>query len=104
MGPYEIYYAPEVQWNDAKHGHKWVILDKRPNNVFGCFPISSECYRGNCFEVQITHQDFQLTGLHHTSSVHVGSIIELHRDELKPNKKGEFVNQLLSDMISFSGI
>ena len=61
--PFEIYYA-QAPLGPSAYERPWLIIDIRPDNNFGCFPISSTVYDyKHTFELQASHPDFQHTNL-----------------------------------------
>lgn len=102
MVPYEIYFAA-VPWKGCLDQRPWVIVDLRPNDLFGCFPISGQSYGDNCFEIPSSHPDFPKTGLTKTCRVHYTSIFELHRSELL-RLKGSLTGDLLTQFLTAAGL
>jgi hypothetical protein len=104
MKPYEIYFV-RVAWRSSQDERPWVIIDSRGPDVFGCFPISGQCYSWHCFELSKDHPDFAATGLRKTSHIHYESIIELGADELQKGRpQGELTNNLLAEFLAEAGL
>jgi hypothetical protein len=95
MQPFDIYRAA-IMWGGCGDARPWLIIDVRPNDVFGCFPIASECYPGcRCYRIQTDHEDFCHTGLTKTCHVHYGAIIDVPAAKLRAGaRKGELRGQL----------
>jgi hypothetical protein len=101
MGPFEIFNAVRT-WKNCPDMRPWLIVDVRANGVFGCFPISGECYEGGCFVIGSNHPDFPATGLTKTSYVDDQKIVELGIGEFK-KRRGQLVNELLREFRAFAG-
>jgi hypothetical protein len=91
-------------WNGCDDPRPWLIVDiPTTGMLIGCCPISTECYRGNCFLVRDSHPDFWATGLDHTSNITDDRIFDI------PGNKvikfvGVLTGGLLEDFRSFSGL
>ena len=94
MQPYEIFYATR-RWRNCSDPRPWVIVELRPNQLIGCFPISGECYDGQCFFISRDHPDFAATGLAKDSYIHDQFILELRTHEFLA-RKGELTGDLLA--------
>jgi len=102
MNPFDIYNVERV-WKNCPDQRPYVIIDVRGDDVFGCFPISTPCYDGNCFFVDMHHADFAATGLSKSCNVQYCSIIEVRRAEFR-RFRGSFRNQLLQELIDEAGL
>jgi hypothetical protein len=102
MRPYEIYYA-RVTWRACPDERPWLIIDSRPNHVFGCFPISGQSYSGACFPIDSSHPDFSATGLTKSCFIHDASIIEVLSNQFT-RRKGELTGKLLADFLAYAGL
>lgn len=103
MDIFEIHLM-QHPWNGCDDPRPWLIVDfPDSDNVIGCFPISSECYSGNCFYVAETHQDFAATGLDHSSN-----ITDTHIIGVPGNSVIKFVGELNGDLLrefrAYSGL
>ena len=94
MRPYEIYYARH-RWRRCDDPRPWIIVECRQDTLLACFPISAECYDGDCFLLHGAHPDFPATGLAKDSYIHDKYLIELRPEELR-SRKGELTGKLLS--------
>lgn len=102
MRPYEIFYARH-RWLNCDDPRPWLIVDLRGNQLLGCFPISGQCYDGQCFFISRTHPDFPATGLAKDSYIHDKFIIELAVDEFL-DRKGELTGELLAEFLQYAGL
>jgi hypothetical protein len=102
MRPFEIYFA-SVLWGGCQDERPWVIVDVRPNNRYGCMPLSSHCYRGDCFLLPADHPDFPAAGLKKSCYIHLTTIFELDGARLL-RRKGELLGELLTDFRSHAGL
>ncbi|MGH7214290.1 MAG: hypothetical protein ACREIT_05960 [Tepidisphaeraceae bacterium] len=102
MHLYEIYNA-EVTWHGCQDMRPWVVVDARPFNMFGCFPLSGECYDGGCFEISANDPDFPATGLAKSCFVHDSLIIEIFVDRFR-HRRGALTNELLRRFQEFTGM
>lgn len=102
MQRFDIYNA-EGRWNGCADMRPWIIIELRPTEVIGCFPIASQCYNGNCFPLNSNDPDFPATGLSKSCFIHDTHIIEIPTAQLG-RYCGRLVNQLLRDFLDFSGI
>jgi hypothetical protein len=100
--PYEIYYAKH-RWRGCDDPRPWVIVECRPNGLLECFPISGECYDGECFPMYGTHPDFAATGLAKDSYIHDKYLIELEPNEFL-RRKGELTGNLLAEFRKYAGL
>ena len=102
MNRFDIYDATQ-QWHGCADRRPWLIVELRPNGIYGCFPIASECYRESCFPLDSSHQDFAATGLMKSchiidSHIHDIPLKSFHR------RRGQLERELLNDFREFSGI
>ena len=81
----------------------WLIIERRVNGVFGCFPISGQCYDGSCFEIVSSHADFAATGLKKSCFIHDSHIFELPGDVFA-TRRGRLAGVLLAEFRDFSGL
>ena len=63
-------WTASVEWNDCPDVRPWLLLDDRGNGVHGCFPISTQDYRGLAFLLSHDDADFEATGLDRECYVH----------------------------------
>jgi hypothetical protein len=101
MQPFEIFYAAQ-SWKNCEDERPWLIIDLRPNNIFGCFPISGECYGGQCFFISSSHPDFAATGLAKSSNVDDRYIIELGLGQFR-RRLGGLTGELLREFKDYAG-
>jgi len=71
-----------VEWNGCPDPRPWVLIDQRGDDIFGCFPIASECYEGLCFALSSADRDFAATGLDRDCHIHTERIYELRHTDL----------------------
>lgn len=91
-------------WNGCNDPRPWLIVDfPESGNVIGCFPISTECYCGNCFFISESHPNFSATGLDHASNVTDMYIIELPGNSVI-KRIGELEGELLAEFRQYSGL
>ena len=102
MRPFEIYTALH-NWRNCPDRRPWLIIDVRPNGVYGCFPFSSQDYRGSGFEISEAHPDFVKTGLSKSCFIQDDHIIELKQSQLQ-RYRGELTGDLLSEFKDFAGL
>jgi hypothetical protein len=102
MGPFEIFNAVH-SWNNCRDMRPWLIVELRDNHTLGCFPISGECYDGNCFWISASHADFPATGLSNGSYVHDRYIIELDVSQFA-DRRGALSGALLDEFLAYSGL
>jgi hypothetical protein len=102
MQPYEIFNAT-YNWKNCTDMRPWLIVELRANGIIGCFPISGECYDGNCFWIDPTHPDFSATGLAKGSCVHDQYIVELSVNQFQ-SRRGELVGKLLDEFPDYAGL
>ena len=100
--PYEIYRAKH-QWGNCNDARPWLVVDQRSNGIYGCFPIASRCYQGNCFYVDSNHADFGRTGLSKSCYIHDESIVELPLVEFQ-QFKGQLEGTLLAEFKKYAGL
>lgn len=107
MRPFQIYRL-KVTWRNCEDARPWLVVEIRPNNVFGCFPVSSQCYGQDCFAVDPSHPDFAATGLTRACNIICTSIYELTASQFMldgaPQLKGELQGELLSGFRAFAGV
>lgn len=78
---FDIVNARKV-WGGCEDQRPWLVVELRPGGVVGAFPISGQCYQGDCFELHPDHPDFAATGLTKRCHVHHTSIVELLPGEI----------------------
>jgi hypothetical protein len=107
MRPFQIYRI-KVRWGDCDDPRPWVIVQTRPHDIFGCFPISSQCYGECCFALGPSHADFPATGLTRPCNILYATILDLRREQFvldgKLQLKGELQGQLLRDFRAAAGV
>ena len=99
---YEISLA-SFAWKDSQNIRPWVIVEVFANGHLGCFPISSHCYHGQCYQISAEHPDFKATGLTKTCHVHYDSIFMLQPSNLVRHK-GVIQRQMLSEFLDVAGL
>ena len=102
MRPFEIFNARH-EWNNCPDLRPWLIVELRVSETVGCFPISGECYGGNCFWISPTHPDFPATGLKKGCYIHDRHIVELRPHQFL-NRRGELLGDLLTTFREYSGV
>jgi hypothetical protein len=102
MERFEIYSASQV-FKGCSDDRPWIIVDLRPNGVYGCFPIAGEDYGDPSFFIDAQDPDFAATGL--TKSCHIldKSIFELKAEQFK-RYRGRLENKLLAEFREYSGL
>jgi hypothetical protein len=99
---FQIHQAEHL-WGNCLDARPWLIVDIRPNGIFGCFPIASEDYGGDTFYIDSTHADFSATGLTKSCHVHWVHIIELERSQFR-KQRGALTGDLLASFRDASGL
>jgi hypothetical protein len=102
MQVWEIYNAIEP-WHGCADMRPWLVVEVRPFGLYGCFPFSSECYGGSCFEISHSHPDFAATGLTKSCFIQDSHIIELSSQRFS-RRRGALTGRLLADFRAFSGL
>ena len=102
MAEFDIYNA-KFSWHGCDDVRPWLIIQFRPNNVYGCVPIESECYGGQCFFISDADPDFTATGLKKSCYVHDERIYDLPAVSLRA-KRGRLKDDLLDRFRKFSGL
>jgi hypothetical protein len=101
MNPFDIFNAIHL-WNGCPDPRPWVIVELRGPGLYGCIPLSGECYAGDCFAIDQNHPDFPATGLKKTSHAHDSHIHELLFAEFG-RRRGQIENDLLKEFRDFTG-
>lgn len=95
-------------WRNCQDARPWLVVQIRPNNIFGCFPISSQCYDQHCFLVDTVHADFSSIGLTRACYIIYTTIYDLRLDQFtldgKLQLKGELQGELLKEFRSCGGV
>ena len=102
MQPWEIWWG-QTRWKDCADRRPWLIVDCRPDDAFGCFPISTKSYGDPAFELSADHPDFAATGLKRTCFIHDLHIIELHAAELH-KRSGTLGGQLRDQFRAYADL
>ena len=103
MDPFDVCQA-EHRWNGCDDQRPWLIVDLRQNGqMYGCFPIASECYSGSCFYLDHSDPDFPATGLNKSCYIHDTHIVEIPAGKII-RKRGALVNALLKNFRDFAGV
>src|SRR5438552_2022096 len=102
MRPFQIYNA-KVAWHGCEDMRPWLIVDARGPDLFGCFPIASECYDDSGFPLSKSHPDFAATGLKKDCYIIDSKIYDLPRNAFA-TLRGELVGDLLATFRKFSGV
>ena len=103
MNRFEIYNAT-MEWNGCADTRPWIIVELRSVGLFGCFPIASHCYSGNCFPLDNDGgADFLRTGLSKSCFIHDTHVIEVPADRFG-RFRGLLQGQLLIEFLEFSGL
>lgn len=102
MSRYGIYNATHT-WSNCPDTRPWLLLDHPNGPLVDAFPISSQCYRGNCFWLDPSRTDFAATGLNKGCFVHYASIIALPIANLGRHR-GVLTGMLLAEFLDESGI
>ena len=107
MRPFQIYRI-KVTWKNSEDPRPWLVVQTRPDGVFGCFPISSRCYGQDCFPVDSSHSDFSATGLSGACYIICTTIYDLKQDQFmldgKQQLKGELAGELLRAFRDFAAV
>ena len=92
--PYEIYYCDKYL-GKAKYERPYLVVDVRPDNVFGCYPISESDYDfKKVFQLDESHADFSETNLSKSCNILRDYIVEIHIDDFL-RYKGKLTGRLL---------
>ncbi len=102
MNPFDIYNAT-VPWNGCSDMRPWLIVDIRPNNLFGCFPIATHDYSNSGFFVDECHRFFPNTGLNHSCHIIYERIIDVHISMFS-KQRGALIEDLLRDFRRDAGV
>ena len=102
MALFDIFNAV-VDWSHCRDQRPWLIVEVRHGGTFGCFPISGQCYAGDCFPICVEDPDFPATGLKKNCFVHTTHIIEVRREQFG-NHREALTGQLLRDFRSHAGL
>ena len=104
MQLFEVYNA-KYTWMNCDDTRPWIVVDMSiaQDGLIGCFPLSGQCYYGDCFLVEQRHDDFPYTGLSKSCYVHDQRVLDLPF-ECFSLKRGDFRNNLLLDFRRYSGI
>src|SRR5580658_9531297 len=102
MAEFDIYNA-KFSWHGCADVRPWLIIHLRPRGIYGCLPIASECYGGQCFFVTDSDPDFQATGLRKSCYIHDERIFDLPSAALQA-KRGQLEGDLLTRFRKFSGL
>jgi len=102
MKPFDIYNASQ-QFNDCKDDRPWLIIDVRPGEMYGCFPIATEHYGDPNYPIESGHPDFPATGLSKSCHILDARIFEIHHSQFG-RRRGMLTNQLLASFKEYSGL
>ena len=102
MNQFEIYDATQ-QFKGCADRRPWLIVDIRPNGIFGCFPIASECYQDSCFPIDASHADFPATGLKKSCHIIDSHIYDIPQSAFH-RRRGQLEGEMLTEFREFSGI
>ncbi len=107
MRPFQIYRL-KLRWRNCDDPRPWLVVETRPDGVFACFPVSSQCYGQDCFALDPSHPDFAATGLTRACNIICTTLYDLQQGQFvldgKRQLKGELQGELLSDFRAFAGI
>jgi hypothetical protein len=102
MLPFDIFSAT-FQWNGCDDMRPWLIVDVRPEQRYGCFPISSAAYAGSCFPLDPEHPDFSATGLKKACYIHDSKLVELPAACFN-KQRGVLTGELLAQFRDYAGV
>ena len=103
MRPFQIYLL-QVTWHGCQDARPWLILQARPDDLFGCFPISSQCYGQDCFPIEPSDPECRATGLTRACYVICTRIYDLRWDLFIFNGKPRLKDELLWCFREFAGV
>ena len=102
MQPFDIYQAAH-RWLNCDDARPWLIVEVRAQGVYGSFPISGQCYGGNCFEISSSHENFAATGLSKSCFIHDQYIVELRANQFL-RRRGALTGSMLAEFRRFAGL
>ena len=102
MLPFEIHDAAHP-FNKCNDRRPWLVVDVREGGVFGCFPISGECYSGSRFQLSCEHPDFATTGLNKTCYILDDRIYEIETGEFA-KYRGRLAGDLRVSFLDYAGL
>jgi hypothetical protein len=102
MQAFDIYNC-KTTWRNCTDTRPWLIVETARADTVGCFPISGECYDGNCFWISKDHPDFSHTGLSKSCYIHDSHIVEIDRANVL-RRRGCLQGSLLAEFREFSGV
>lgn len=70
-------------WNGSQDERPWILVEETFPGTFACFPVSSQCYQGQCFNVAPDDPDALETGLTRDSYIHYAHFVELYPTDLR---------------------
>lgn len=102
MRPLEIFNA-QFQWNDCNDERPWLLVEKRANGCWHCFPISGKDYGGNEFKIEANDPHFAVTGLTKTCYIHHERFYEIPPSVFGKHR-GALEGELLASFLRASGL
>lgn len=102
MLPYDIYEA-KYSFNECEDSRPWLIVDERKGELWGCFPISGQCYVGPSFPINCEHESFSETGLRKNCFILDESIYTLNKSHFGKHR-GRLAGTLLESFLDYSGL
>ena len=102
MNPFEIHDA-EHPFGKCSDRRPWLIVDRRENETYGCFPIASQHYDDHHFSLNREHPNFAATGLSKSCFVLDERIFEIPAGCFQRHR-GRLTGDLLADFCKYADL